>query len=544
VPRICALAIALFIAVGLTGGGKLAKGEPRAAVATEENGSVPAPPAPAAAEESARGSSAAPSSSAAPAASANRKPEASDEQGLVRVRDRNVFTIRTAHGNQSASARARAASQVLERLVEEREPVEVHVEERGDLAVVFAGTTPIVQLRAEDAAAAGDVSLGVHAASIAAKVRETLRIERQRKAIAETVFSFSLLVFSGLIAVLLLGKIRELTGKTQSWIEHHPDRLPALRVQGIELIQPAAVRGGLFAALRLGRILSLIGIAYGWVLFASSLFESTRGYTERLTGFVLTPLSALIGRVGSALPLLVIVLSAIIATVLLVRFVGLFFGSVARGETNLRWLPYDLAVPTGALVRLGIVVVALLVAAPLITGSNDGALARTGIAALVALGFASSPVLASIAAGIPAIYGRKVRVGDYAEVGGRTGRVLSVTLLEVRMEDEMGCQVRVPHLMSLVHSTRVLGPSPVRTLDVVVDPTAPQTHVRSVLLSAATRVARGVNVDLVKLDADGAHYRVAARGLSADTDGELPVAVADALAHENIALGRAPNHRP
>jgi len=149
-----------------------------------------------------------------------------------------------------------------------------------------------------------------------------------------------------------------------------------------------------------------------------------------------------------------------------------------------------------------------------------------------------------VAPGIHAVYGRKVRVGDYAEIGGRIGRVLSVSLLEVRLEDDVGCQVRVPHLMSLVHSTRVLAPSPVRMLDVVVDPTAPQGHVRSVLLSAATRVAAGVNVDLVKLDADGAHYRVAARGLSTETDGDLPVAVADALASENIGLGRSPHHRP
>ncbi len=524
-PTICALAFGLLLALGLTGRLQHAAAASRAEV--EEAGPAVA--------------TAAPSASATPA---SRKTEATENQGIVRVRDRVVFTIRAAHGNQSASARARAASQVLERLVEEREPLELHVEEQGDLAVVYAGTTPIVQLRPEDAAAAGDVSLSLHAASVTAKLRETLRIERQRKAIAETVFSFSLLVFSALIAVLLLGKIRELTGKTRAWIENHPDRLPAVRVQGIELVQPAAVRGGLSAALRLGRLLILLGIAYGWVLFASSLFESTRSYTERLTGFVLTPVSALIGRIGSALPLLVIVLSAIIATVLLVRFVGLFFGSVARGETNLRWLPSDLAVPTGALVRFGIVVVALLVAAPLITGSNDGALARAGIAALVALGFASSPVLASVAAGIPAVYGRKVRVGDYAEIGGRIGRVLSVSLLEVRLEDDVGCQVRVPHLMSLVHSTRVLGPSPVRMLDVVVDPTAPQGHVRSVLLSAATRVAAGVNVDLVKLDADGAHYRVAARGLSTETDGDLPVAVADALASENIGLGRSPHHRP
>ena len=42
--------------------------------------------------------------------------------------------------------------------------------------------------------------------------------------------------------------------------------------------------------------------------------------------------------------------------------------SWTRGETSLSWLPRDLATPTGVLVRLGIVVVSLLIAAPLVGG--------------------------------------------------------------------------------------------------------------------------------------------------------------------------------
>jgi len=169
---------------------------------------------------------------------------------------------------------------------------------------------------------------------------------------------------------------------------------------------------------------------------------------------------------------LVILAAAILVTVLVVRFVGLFFGSIGRGETTLGSLPRDLAVPTGALLRVGIVIVALLFAAPLITGADDGALARLGVATLIALGFASAPVLASIVAGIPAIYGRRIRVGDHVEIAGRAGRVVSVSLLEVRLEDDLGCQVRVPHLTSLLAPTRVLGPLPLAVIDVVADPNA------------------------------------------------------------------------
>jgi len=464
---------------------------------------------------------------------------------MVRIHGHDVFAIRTERGDRSSAARAQIATQALERMMEEHDLPEVRVEERDDLAVVYGGSVAIVQLRPGDAAAAGDTSLSIHAASVAAKVREALRTERQRKAIAEAVFAFSLFVFSGLIAFLLLRKVRELGAKTHAWVDGHPDRLPALRIQGIDLVRATAVRGALLVALGLGLILSQIGIVYGWVLFASSLFESTRTYTERLSGFVLTPLSALLGRVGSALPLLVIALAALLATALVLRFVGLFFGSVARGETTLGWLPSDLAIPTAALVRLGIVVAVLLFAAPLITGSDNGALAHAGVAALVAVGFASAPVLASIAVGVPVIYRRKVRAGDFAEVGGRSGRVLSISLLEVRLEDADGCEVRVPHLMSLLYPTRTLGPSPAATVDIVVDPRAQQAEVRQLLYDVARRFGSFCRVDLVRLDAGGAHYRVVARGRGLlATQGDLATAVADALAREGIDLGHTRAERP
>jgi small-conductance mechanosensitive channel len=479
----------------------------------------------------------------APAAASSAQ-ASTNAEGAVRLHDRTVFTIHAPLGGQSAEARARAASQTLERLVEERELPDVHTEEHAERIVVFGGTTPVIQLGAEDALAEGNESLSVHAAAVAAKVREALQSERQRKAIAETVFSVSLFAFSALIAILLLGKVRELAGKLQKWIAEHPDRLPSLRFHGIDLMRPAAFRGGISVALSGGRILSQLGIAYGWLLFASSLFESTRTYTERLTGFVLTPLSALIGRVGSALPMLVILAVAILATVLLVRFVGLFFGSIGRGETTLGGLPRDLAVPTGALVRVGIVIVALMFAAPLITGADDGALARFGVATLVALGFASSPVLASIVAGIPAIYGRRVRLGDHVEMGGRRGRVVAISLLEVRLEDDLGCQIRVPHLTSLFSPTIVLGPSPLTVIDVVADAHVAQSLVRSILLSEARRFGTNVKVELLRLDAEGAHYRVSARAPLSQTDDDLATALASALAREEVALGRSSSNRP
>ena len=66
-------------------------------------------------------------------------------------------------------------------------------------------------------------------------------------------------------------------------------QLPNLRIVGIDVIRPAALRGGLLVAIDAMKWVLRLGAAYAWVLFALSLFEATKVYAERLTGFVFAP---------------------------------------------------------------------------------------------------------------------------------------------------------------------------------------------------------------------------------------------------------------
>src|SRR6478752_173896 len=98
----------------------------------------------------------------------------------VTLHDQMVFVLRTGSGPLSAEARAREATLALGRAVKATTPVPVFVDMSGALAVVRAGSTPIVQLGAEDAELAGDASVEVHASRIASAVRDALRREQER----------------------------------------------------------------------------------------------------------------------------------------------------------------------------------------------------------------------------------------------------------------------------------------------------------------------------------------------------------------------------
>ena len=443
-----------------------------------------------------------------------------------------------ARGNKSAEIRAREASDALNRAFKTAKSAAVTRQVEGELVVVRIGQVPIVQLSQEDANAAGETSLEVYAASISSKIREALDSEDRRAAVAKSVFSVSLLVFFGLIAFYLVRKVGEFGESAREYLDNRPDRDLSIKVQKIEFVRPATLRSSAAMAISLGKWLGQALIAYAWLVVALSLFEATHNYTQRLTGFVLFPVSQLMERLASALPLLIVAAIASLAVFVLVRFVGLFFASVARGETPLPWLPADLAAPTSVLLRSALVVAALVFAGPIVTGDANGSMGRSGAVILVALGLASTPVLASGVVGVTVLFGRRLRLGEFAEMGGIIARISAINLLEVRLLDAHRVETRVPHLLSLVRPLRMLGMHPRLSVDVAVASSAVQDRAREVLLEAAKKCGREPRLDLLGFDLDGAVYRLSALCDSLDARQSMAEAALNDLASAGIALGR------
>ncbi|HSQ63915.1 MAG TPA: mechanosensitive ion channel domain-containing protein [Polyangiaceae bacterium] len=490
--------------------------------------------APDAAEEAA---APAESVSAAPSASAAPTPHAIVEGSPVRLHDKRVFAIRGSLGGLGAEERARRASAALERAFDESDTDDVRVDEsKPGLAVVLVGNRPIVELTQEDAEAAGDASLSAHAAGVGENIRSALKAERTRRAVSKRVFSWSLVVLTALLAFLALRRTHDIAERARKWVGDNPKRLPALRIGSVEVLRPAAFQGLIRIAISLALRALQLTLLYLWLVFTLSLFESTRDVSAKVTGFVLTPLGALAGRIASALPLFVVGIIAIIVVGVVLRFVRLFFHSVEVGETHLVWVPADLAGPTGAVVRLGIVIGALVLGAPLVTGTDEGAAARAGMVVLASLGLALVPILASLATGFSTVFWRRMRVGDFISFDGRQGRIASLTLHEVRVHDGEGSELRIPHLLTLVKPLRVLGPYPLATFEVVVDPKAEQGKVRELLMQAGASKHGEPRVRLLSIDAEGALYEIVAKRA---LDEEHPAtAITRALQEAGISLGR------
>jgi small-conductance mechanosensitive channel len=204
----------------------------------------------------------------------------------------------------------------------------------------------------------------------------------------------------------------------------------------------------------------------------------------------------------------------------------------------LPWLPADRAAPTSVLLRTGIVIAALVFAAPVVTGDPNGALARAGAIVLIALGLASTPLLASGLVGVTVLFGRRLRLGEFAEVHGMVARIAAINLLEIRLVDAHRSELRIPHLLCLFRPMRVLGMRPRLSVDVPVAASAPQEKVREVLAEAGRKCGHDAKLDLLAFDVDAALYRLSALCDSLDGKRELAETALADLGAAGIALGR------
>ena len=462
------------------------------------------------------------------------------EEAYVRLHDHRVFSLRVAHGTQSPESRARDASQALGNALNGTGPKRVEVKEEGESATVYVDAAPVLQLWADDATAAGDATLSVHASKAKTNIEDAVRAEIRRLALQNLFLRICFSVLLGLVTFVLIRKLSDLEGAVERWLKSRPDGAPAVRLGNVELASERAVRGGVHVALRFSERALQVLLALTWFFVVLGSFEATSDAGRRILGMLLEPIGRVLARVFGAIPQILALAVLGLLLFLVLRSVQLFFGSVARGETHLAWVPADLARPTGTLLQAALLILAVVFAGPVISGGGSGPFQGLAQALLIALAIACAPLFAAVVAGLPLVYGRGLRVGDVAEIGRQVGLVKEVDLLSVVLEDAEGRPVRVPHLVSLFQPMRILGPSVLVLLDVTVAGTEDQSRVKVLLADAAGSHASGARVELRALDARGALYRV----VSGYED--VGVRVATALKDAGIqlaALGEAAQGR-
>jgi len=443
----------------------------------------------------------------------------------VKLGDTEVFVLHAPRPGESVEARAQRVSNALSQAAHEGLADSVRVQWRSSRAHIYAGSIPIVALDAEDARRAGDPSLELYADEVAQAVKSALRIEASRSYTANLVLMISLCVVALLVAWYAARRVRELADRAVAGLTSDAELpWPAL-VRRHELIKPATLRAGLVVGVSVGRVIAQIGIAYGWLLFSLGLFPGTRNYVFALTSASVAPLTRLLTSVSVAVPGILVLAGLCVAAAVAMRFVALYFRSVERGETALSWLSPELASPAGTLAQGGIVVFTVVLASPVLAAAVSPPLGVVSTLFVAAGLLAAVPILAGVVAGLPAVFGRRLRVGDFIQVGTHEGAVESIGLAHFTVMDPRRGRHWVPHLATLVTPVTIQVSSR-RYLRVEVRWATSQTievvdllpRLQAWLDAVSGDGAPGPNAPAVieRVDPSGARVRIACSGQPAD----------------------------
>lgn len=374
----------------------------------------------------------------------------------VRVGDETVFNLSEAHEKLSAAERATRAVRSIEQGLKESSS-QVRVTPGPEVDVISLGSKSVAAISDADAQAAGVATRKDLAESIAVRLRQTVKVERKRQAIAEQVLRVSGVVLFGLLALLLIRLVGRMSKKITRLATRESGAVGAVRVHTLELLPASAAREVLRVSILGASWLIRLGLLYTWFLAALSLFPATRPLVGKATGYLFSPVLELLERFASRLPLLVALFIAFLAVLLVIRFIALYAAAIESREITDGWLSPATARTSGKLLIILTGLLALLFVTPLLTGDSDGSLTRLGVLGLGAVALGSTPYIASCVIGVRAVYSGSFSTGDSVSYGGQRGRVLYVGLYDVLLADDEGAEIRVPHLMSLWKATRIMG---------------------------------------------------------------------------------------
>lgn len=362
-----------------------------------------------------------------------------------------LFLVQTRLGPFSPADRARAIVERLSRVVGDPMLADdsVVIADGAETADIVVGDIVIMSVTDADAAAAGMTrnDLARERADIIARALAA----ESFWAVVKTLLiglAFTLIATAVLIAIWrLLGWLfPRVYRRLESW---RGTRIPAIRIQRLELLSSQRLTDLLIGAAKVTRIALLVVLLFYFVPLVFSFFPWTEDVADRIFEYILTPIEevgrAFVGYVPNIFFIAVIVL----VTRYLLKFIRLFFDGIERGTLQFPNFYAEWAEPTYKIVRVLVLAFALVVVFPYLPGAGSEAFAGVSVFLGVLLSFGSASAIANVIAGIVITYMRPFKLGDRVKIADTVGDVVERNLLVTRVNTTKNVRVTIPNAMVL-----------------------------------------------------------------------------------------------
>ncbi len=411
-------------------------------------------------------------------------------QVMVLFNGAELFAV---SGVASLSAESRAAA-IQERVghlarspLFSTEELSVHQDEGLHMSLIMAGGDLVTVTMEADAKAAGLARAALSEIWVR-KIAEA--VEQYRK--DRTRASYLRGALFALLATGLLGGIWLLVKRLCSKVlEMMKARLAGRKmfkfVDGNGVVE---ISGFL---LRLARFLTMLWMLVVYLNVVLSFFPWTFNLSARMFSLISTPAVNFARGFVANLPNLFAlgVIWAIVYAIL--RATRHIFLQIGEGKVRIRGFYRDWADPTYRLVRLMVIVFALVAAFPYIPGSDSPAFKGISIFMGVLFSLGSTSVVSNIFAGLVLTYMRPFMPGDFVEISGIKGTVMSRQTFSTRIRTPTNQVVSIPntsvsgnHIVNYSHMAERAGVMIGTTVTIGYD--APWRTVHQLLVAAAKGV--------------------------------------------------------
>ncbi len=365
----------------------------------------------------------------------------------VQLNSETLFVIHVPIGSFSAGDRAQAVTQRLEKVAADYS-VEVQtlkVTNEAAVSSITIGSRALITITDEDAKAA-DADRKTLAQQYLAQVRDAINTYRRTRQpdylLRQGLYAAGATLGLFLVLFLIQKAFPRLLRQLEAW---RSTRIPALRIQNLELLPSERITDILVGLSKLLRLLLVGVLLYLYVPLVLSFFPWTRGLGQRWLNYLGTTLNQAGKAIGDYIPNLLIILLIAVVTFYVLRFLKLIFAEIRRGNLKFSWFYQEWATPTYKLTAFLVIALAAVMAFPFLPGFQSPAFQGVSLFIGVLFSLGSTAAIANMVAGIILIYTRAFQLGDRVKIGETAGDIEEKTLLVTRIRTPKNVIVTLPN---------------------------------------------------------------------------------------------------
>lgn len=300
-----------------------------------------------------------------------------------------------------------------------------------------------------DAAPVGQPRSDV-AVQYARTITEALELASRRTTIKAVLLGALGTVLATVVLLLLLRLLSWVFPRTFSMLERwRGTRIPAIRIQRLELLSSSRLTDTLIGLTRIIRVALVVLLLYLYVPLVLRFFPWTEHLSDRILGYVLSPLGQVWNAFIDYVPSLFFIAVIVVLTWYLLKFIHLMFNAVRTGAITLPGFYREWAEPTYKIVRFLVLAFALVVLFPYLPGAGSDAFRGVSIFLGVLFSLGSSSAIANVVAGVVLTYTRAFVIGDRVKIAETVGDVTEKSLLATRVRTPKNVEITVPNAMVL-----------------------------------------------------------------------------------------------